>query len=96
MRISALNACQYLIFSTSHRVCTLKNIDITDFFNVFLSGTNIWGSPFLYRASNKAVSHDDILPNQLAQEIINRLFIDFLQVYCKIILAAHVLMMGSS
>ena len=35
--------CQYLIVSTSHRVCTMKNINFTDFFNVFLSGATIWG-----------------------------------------------------
>ncbi len=29
--------CKYLIVSTSHRVRTMKNIDFTDFFNVFLS-----------------------------------------------------------
>lgn len=30
-----------MIVSTSHRVCTIKNIDFTDFFNVFLSGATI-------------------------------------------------------
>ena len=30
-----------MIVSTSHRVCTMKNIDFTDFFNVFLSGATI-------------------------------------------------------
>ena len=31
LHINALWACQYLIVSTSHRVCTIKNIDFTDF-----------------------------------------------------------------
>ena len=31
-----------MIVLTSHRVCTMKNIDFTDFFNVFLSGATIW------------------------------------------------------
>ena len=34
-----------MIVSTSHRVCTIKNIDFTDFFNVFLSGATIM-APF--------------------------------------------------
>ena len=33
-----------MIVSTSHRVCTMKNIDFTDFFNVFLSGATILGA----------------------------------------------------
>ena len=36
-----------MIVSTSHRVCTMKNIDFTDFFNVFLSGATIWSAAFL-------------------------------------------------
>ncbi len=36
-----------MIVSTSHRVCTIKNIDFTDFFNVFLSGATIPGYVFL-------------------------------------------------
>ena len=36
-----------MIVSTSHRVCTMKNIDFTDFFNVFLSGATIEGCFFL-------------------------------------------------
>lgn len=35
-----------MIVSTSHRVCTIKNIDFTDFFNVFLSGATILDDPF--------------------------------------------------
>ncbi len=35
-----------MIVSTSHRVCTMKNIDFTDFFNVFLSGATIKVQPF--------------------------------------------------
>lgn len=37
-----------MIVSTSHRVCTMKNIDFTDFFNVFLSGATIRDSLFLF------------------------------------------------
>ena len=41
-----------MIVSTSHRVCTIKNIDFTDFFNVFLSGATIYSvSFFLGRAT---------------------------------------------
>ena len=49
LQINALWACQYLIVSTSHRVCTMKNIDFTDFFNVFLSGATIAQVTFFYR-----------------------------------------------
>ena len=37
-----------MIVSTSHRVCTIKNIDFTDFFNVFLSGATIVGALFSF------------------------------------------------
>ena len=37
-----------MIVSTSHRVCTMKNIDFSDFFNVFLSGATI-GEPIFSR-----------------------------------------------
>ena len=35
-----------MIVLTSHRVCTMKNIDFTDFFNVFLSGATLGDGPF--------------------------------------------------
>lgn len=37
-----------MIVSTSYRVCTMKNIDFTDFFNVFLSGATIRGAAYQY------------------------------------------------
>lgn len=40
-----------MIVSTSHRVCTMKNIDFTDFFNVFLSGATITGG--FYKAGEQ-------------------------------------------
>ena len=39
-----------MIVSTSHRVCTIKNIDFTDFFNVFLSGATI-GAEWLFQGN---------------------------------------------
>ena len=46
-----------MIVSTSHRVCTMKNIDFTDFFNVFLSGATITAEAFLWWAIQGPNTH---------------------------------------
>jgi len=46
-----------LIVSTSHRVCTIKNIDFTDFFNVFLSGATIWEALFSWDLRRRLLFH---------------------------------------
>lgn len=66
LHINALWACQYLIVSTSHRVCTMKNIDFTDFFNVFLSGATISGALFclLFKRVSSFVGSPSHSPKQ--------------------------------
>ena len=59
-----------MIVSTSHRVCTMKNIDFTDFFNVFLSGATIFEQFYRLDVARSSRSGGAGLGLAVAKEIV--------------------------